>query len=129
MSVQTAILDYPETEYILPGNRLCAGCGVSIAYRFILKALGQKTIVSVPACCVTILHGIYPKTPIIGDHCQYDVCERGFDGLRAGGGSQGHRKGRLEGAGDGRRRRDVRHGDSVPERGGGARDRLHLCLL
>jgi pyruvate/2-oxoacid:ferredoxin oxidoreductase beta subunit len=64
MSVQTAIVDYPEKEYILPGNRLCAGCGVPIAYRFILKALGQKTIVSVPACCVTILHGIYPKTPV-----------------------------------------------------------------
>lgn len=64
MSAQTAILDYPETEYILPGTRTCAGCGVPIAYRFILKALGPKTIISVPACCVTILHGIYPKTPI-----------------------------------------------------------------
>jgi pyruvate ferredoxin oxidoreductase beta subunit len=64
MAAQTAILDYPEKEYILPGNRLCAGCGVTIAYRFILKALGPKTIISVPACCVTILHGIYPKTPI-----------------------------------------------------------------
>jgi pyruvate ferredoxin oxidoreductase beta subunit len=64
MSVKTAILDYPETEYILPGTRTCAGCGVPIAYRFILKALGPKTIISVPACCVTILHGIYPKTPI-----------------------------------------------------------------
>ncbi len=64
MSAQTAILDAPEQEYILPGNRLCAGCGVAIAYRFILKALGTKTLISVPACCVTILHGIYPKTPI-----------------------------------------------------------------
>lgn len=64
MSVQTAVLDYPEKEYVLPGNRLCAGCGVTIAYRFILKALGQKTIVCVPACCLTILHGIYPKTPV-----------------------------------------------------------------
>ncbi len=65
MSAQTAILDYPEKEYILPGNRLCAGCGVNIAYRFILKALGQKTIICIPACCITILHGIYPKTPIL----------------------------------------------------------------
>jgi pyruvate ferredoxin oxidoreductase beta subunit len=64
MSEKTAILDYPETEYILPGTRTCAGCGVPIAYRFILKALGSKTIISIPACCVTILHGIYPKTPI-----------------------------------------------------------------
>jgi pyruvate ferredoxin oxidoreductase beta subunit len=65
MSAQTAILDYPVKEYILPGNRLCAGCGVTIAYRFILKALGQKTIIAIPACCITILHGIYPKTPIM----------------------------------------------------------------
>ncbi len=64
MEAQPAILQYPETEYILPGTRTCAGCGVPIAYRFILKALGPKTIISVPACCVTILHGIYPKSPI-----------------------------------------------------------------
>lgn len=64
MSAQTTILDSPEKEFILPGTRLCAGCGVPIAYRFILKALGPKTLISVPACCVTILHGIYPKTPI-----------------------------------------------------------------
>ena len=30
-----------------------------------LKALGQKTIICIPACCITILHGIYPKTPIL----------------------------------------------------------------
>jgi pyruvate ferredoxin oxidoreductase beta subunit len=65
MHAQTAILDCPENEYILPGNRLCAGCGLTIAYRFILKALGKKTIVCLPACCLTILHGIYPTTPIV----------------------------------------------------------------
>ncbi|MDR3567152.1 MAG: thiamine pyrophosphate-dependent enzyme [Syntrophobacteraceae bacterium] len=65
MSGQTALLDSPEQEYILPGNRLCAGCGVTIAYRFILKALGKKTVVCVPASCLTILHGIYPKTPVM----------------------------------------------------------------
>jgi pyruvate ferredoxin oxidoreductase beta subunit len=65
MPAQTSILDYPEEEYILPGNRLCAGCGLTVAYRFILKALGKKTIVSVPASCATILHGVYPKTPVM----------------------------------------------------------------
>jgi pyruvate ferredoxin oxidoreductase beta subunit len=64
MPAHTAVLDYPEKEYILAGNRLCAGCSVTIAYRFILKALGEKTIISVPASCVTVLHGIYPKTAI-----------------------------------------------------------------
>lgn len=57
-------LDLPGKEFIMPGTRTCAGCGLSIAYRYILKALGPKTIVTLPACCLTILHGIYPKTPI-----------------------------------------------------------------
>ncbi|MCK8600226.1 thiamine pyrophosphate-dependent enzyme [Desulfoferrobacter suflitae] len=60
----TAILDLPEQEFVMPGTRTCAGCGLPIAYRYILKALGPKTIVTLPACCLTILHGIYPKTPI-----------------------------------------------------------------
>lgn len=59
-----AIMNIPEEEYIQPGTRTCAGCGLPIAYRYILKALGPKTIVTLPACCLTILHGIYPKTPI-----------------------------------------------------------------
>lgn len=61
----TALMDLPEKEYILPGTRTCAGCGLPIAYRHILKALGPKTIVTLPACCLTILHGMYPKTPVL----------------------------------------------------------------
>jgi pyruvate/2-oxoacid:ferredoxin oxidoreductase beta subunit len=60
----TTILDLPEQEYIQPGTRTCAGCGLPIAYRYMLKALGSKTIMTHPACCLTILHGIYPKTPV-----------------------------------------------------------------
>ncbi|SHF65865.1 pyruvate ferredoxin oxidoreductase beta subunit [Desulfacinum infernum DSM 9756] len=60
----TAIMDLPDREYILPGTRTCAGCGLPIAYRHILKALGPKTVVTLPACCLTILHGMYPKTPV-----------------------------------------------------------------
>ena len=62
--MSTTIIDLPEQEYLMPGTRTCAGCGLPIAYRYILKALGPKTIVTLPACCLTILHGIYPKTPI-----------------------------------------------------------------
>jgi pyruvate/2-oxoacid:ferredoxin oxidoreductase beta subunit len=60
----TTILDLPEQEYIEPGTRTCAGCGLPVAYRYMLKALGPKTIMTHPACCLTILHGIYPKTPV-----------------------------------------------------------------
>jgi len=58
------VLSLPETEYMLPGNRTCAGCGLAIAYRHALKALGENTVVTVPASCLTVLHGMYPITSV-----------------------------------------------------------------
>jgi pyruvate ferredoxin oxidoreductase beta subunit len=52
------IIDLPEEEYIYPGTRACAGCGMALIYRIALKALGSKTIVTVPASCLTVLHGM-----------------------------------------------------------------------
>lgn len=51
-------------EYILPGSRACQGCGLSLAYRFALKALRENTIVTLPASCLCVLHGLYPLTPV-----------------------------------------------------------------
>jgi len=53
-----------ETEYLLPGNRTCPGCALSLAYRHILKALEGQAIVTVPASCLTVLHGMYPVTSV-----------------------------------------------------------------
>jgi len=53
-----------EAEYILPGNRACPGCALSLAYRHILKALEGQVIVTVPASCLTVLHGMYPITSV-----------------------------------------------------------------
>ncbi|MCK4534676.1 MAG: pyruvate synthase subunit beta, partial [Syntrophobacterales bacterium] len=53
-----------EKEYILPGNRACQGCGLSLAYRHILKALQENTIVAIPPSCLCVLHGLYPTTPV-----------------------------------------------------------------
>ena len=53
-----------ETEYLLPGNRTCPGCALSLAYRHILKALDGQVIVTVPASCLTVLHGMYPITSV-----------------------------------------------------------------
>ena len=61
----TSVLNLPEREYLLPGNRTCAGCGLSIAYRYILKALEGNAIVAVPASCLTVLHGMYPTTSVL----------------------------------------------------------------
>src|SRR5512136_1453682 len=51
-------------EYMLPGNRACSGCGLSLAYRYVLKALGENTILTLPASCLTVLHGLYPITSV-----------------------------------------------------------------
>ena len=53
-----------EKEYLLPGNRTCPGCALSLAYRHILKALDGQAIVTVPASCLTVLHGMYPVTSV-----------------------------------------------------------------
>ena len=58
------IADLPVEEIMLPGNRTCAGCGAALAYRHALKALGKRTIVVVPAGCMTVLHGMYPCSSV-----------------------------------------------------------------
>jgi pyruvate ferredoxin oxidoreductase beta subunit len=56
--------ELPKEEFILPGTRSCAACGLMLTYRHALKALEPgKTIVAVPASCMTVLHGVYPITP------------------------------------------------------------------
>ncbi len=51
-------MDITEEEYIYPGTRACAGCGMALIYRMALKALGPNTIATVPASCLTVLHGM-----------------------------------------------------------------------
>jgi pyruvate ferredoxin oxidoreductase beta subunit len=53
-----------KEEYMLPGNRACQGCGLSLAYRYALKALREDTILTIPASCLTVLHGLYPTTSV-----------------------------------------------------------------
>jgi len=51
-------MDIPEEEFIYPGTRACAGCSMALIYRIALKALGPRTIITVPASCLTVLHGM-----------------------------------------------------------------------
>ena len=53
-----SVMDLPEDEYIYPGTRACSGCGMALIYRIALKALGPKTLITVPASCLTVLHGM-----------------------------------------------------------------------
>jgi pyruvate ferredoxin oxidoreductase beta subunit len=60
----TRIIDLPAEEYVLPGNRACAGCGIGIGLRAITKALEGRMVMTVPASCLTVLGGMYPTASV-----------------------------------------------------------------
>ncbi len=53
-------LSIPREEYVVGGHMGCLGCGAALALRFLLKGLGPRTILSIPACCWAVLSGAYP---------------------------------------------------------------------
>lgn len=57
------IRDLSEEEFMLPGNAACPGCAAALSLRIALKVLGPKTIMVVPASCISVIQGYYPKTP------------------------------------------------------------------
>ena len=58
--VRMAKISIPVEEYLLSGHVACHGGGATMAMRYVLKALGKKTIVTIPACCWAVIPGIYP---------------------------------------------------------------------
>ena len=43
----------PELELMTPGHVACPGCGGSLAMRMVLKELGPKTVISLPASAIS----------------------------------------------------------------------------
>jgi pyruvate ferredoxin oxidoreductase beta subunit len=56
------IAEIPKEEYVLKCTSACAGCSDSLALRYVLKAAGPDTVLVVPACCTSVIQGIYPNT-------------------------------------------------------------------
>ncbi len=56
--------ELPREEYILPGNASCAGCSTTLSIRLAVKALGKRTIFVVPACCTSVIQGLFPLTSL-----------------------------------------------------------------
>ncbi|MBY8990110.1 MAG: pyruvate synthase subunit beta [Candidatus Lokiarchaeota archaeon] len=55
-------LESCQEEFFLPGNSCCAGCGLEIALRWAMKALGPNTALVTPASCLNVVIGLWPKT-------------------------------------------------------------------
>jgi pyruvate ferredoxin oxidoreductase beta subunit len=60
MTTATTIKELPKEELWFPGNASCAGCGAAIAIRLAQKALGQRTVFVVPACCTSVIQSAFP---------------------------------------------------------------------
>jgi pyruvate ferredoxin oxidoreductase beta subunit/2-oxoisovalerate ferredoxin oxidoreductase beta subunit len=54
----------PREDLLTSGHLACPGCGAPIAMRMALKALGPKTIITLPACCWSIIAGPYPQSSV-----------------------------------------------------------------
>lgn len=59
-----AKLTIPAQELMYPGHAACPGCGAALSMRLLLKALGPRTIASIPACCWTVIATPYPTTAL-----------------------------------------------------------------
>jgi len=57
-----AKLTIPDDELMSPGHMGCLGCGATLAMRYVLKASGRRTILSIPACCWAVMPGVWPNT-------------------------------------------------------------------
>jgi len=54
--------EIPKEEYLLKCTSACAGCSSSLCLRYVLKAAGHDSVLVIPACCTSVIQGIYPNT-------------------------------------------------------------------
>jgi len=59
-----AKLTIPPSELMRSGHSACPGCAPALAMRLMLKGLGPRTLVSMPACCWTVIDTPYPTTAL-----------------------------------------------------------------
>ena len=80
-----AIKDLPREECYMPGSAACPGCPASMALRLVFKALGKKTIMTVPACCTAVIESLHPNTsfdiPVM--NIAFEAAAAGASGIEA----------------------------------------------
>jgi len=76
----------PESELMSSGHLACQGCGGANAMRFALKALGEKTVLVMPACCWSVIDGPFPHSAITVPvfHTAFETAGSAASGIRAG---------------------------------------------
>ncbi len=84
---QTIIKDLmPKEELLTSGHLACPGCAAPIAMNLVLKALGPQTVVTLPACCWSIIAGPWPQSslrvPLF--HAAFETAGATASGIKAG---------------------------------------------
>jgi pyruvate/2-oxoacid:ferredoxin oxidoreductase beta subunit len=57
MEVYKTLAEIPQDEFFTGGHGGCRGCGAALAARQAMKALGPRTIVTIPASCMATIGG------------------------------------------------------------------------
>ena len=61
-SARAELLKYLKEEPFGCGNLACPGCGEPLAMREVLNALESQAVLVIPACCGSIIDGLFPYT-------------------------------------------------------------------
>jgi pyruvate/2-oxoacid:ferredoxin oxidoreductase beta subunit len=82
----------PQEELLSSGHLACQGCGAALGNRLVLKALGPGIVVTVPACCWSVIDGPFPfhamRVPMY--HTAFETAAVTATGIRAGLDMMGH---------------------------------------
>lgn len=54
----------PEEEYLYSGHTACPGCSVPLGMRYVLKALGPRSIMVIPPACSGGIAGVFPLSAL-----------------------------------------------------------------
>ena len=75
----------PQEEFMYSGHTACPGCGAALAMRYVLKALGRKTMVVIAPSCSGTIAGAFPysslKIPIL--RISFETAAISASGIRA----------------------------------------------
>jgi len=83
--VAQSIADLSKEDLFGQGNAGCGGCGAAIAGRQAMKALGSRTIITIPASCMATMGGSNLKTTwqIPFYHTLFEIAPAVSSGIRA----------------------------------------------
>ncbi len=84
---------WESPEHLHQGHGFCPGCGFVIAFRHILKEMGEDTIVAITAGCLGTNSGVFPTSPIkvAAYNTPFATAGAAGTGIRAALNAQGNR--------------------------------------